>query len=102
MLDRFYTNRYIDHPDYRPPSRFNAWENHEVGKYTASDDSDGHNTKVFEQRTPATFWSVVVEKTDRNKGYVISFGSGDDNGHLAFEIAKLISEGMMEIYEDLK
>lgn len=98
----FYTKRYISHPDYHPPSRFNQWENHDVGSYFAEEGSDGHNTKIFEQRTPATFWSVLVEPNKTSPGYVIYFGSGDENGYLAFRLAELIANGSVEIELQIK
>lgn len=104
MLDDFYTKRYIQHPDYHPPARFNHFEYHEVGKYDAGEQSDGHDTKILEMRCPSTFFTVIAFPNDNSNGFKVDFGSGDDLGLDAFRIAKLISDGMLGFHpvEDTK
>jgi len=99
MLNTFYRERYIEHPKYNPPERFEHWKKHVVGEFIPELGSDGHTVKIIEQRTPSVFFEIIAEGTRNNPSFTIAFGSGDENGLLAFKLAEMISQGMLEVYK---
>jgi hypothetical protein len=74
---------------YSPPARFAHAEKARVARFAGQ--GDGQNVEVYEERWPASFWTVEA----LTGGFCLSTGSGFEAGKLAFAIARAIAQGQL-------
>ena len=107
MLDILYNGNQFKYgflalgDKYNPPEKFKHGENTLVA--TLQSDSDGQDVELYECRLPANFFIIKVLPTlnsinEMKEGYEITTGSG--MAQLACNIAKAVSEGMIDFHKN--
>lgn len=88
---------------YEPPYCFSHGEWHQIARISKADrDGDGYDVAIDESRMPARFFRIRPLPTANSVGEVktplafLSTGSGDGAGSLALQIARAMSEGMID------
>jgi hypothetical protein len=80
---------------YSPPERFAHAEMARVARFAGQ--GDGQDVEVYEERWPASFWTVRALA----EGFCLSTGSGFEAGKLAFAIARAIAAGKLGLCDAL-
>lgn len=97
--------------EYKPIKSLGKLYRHPVGDFDygqsqcvaivrKDEGGDGQTCQVFEERMPATFYTVRVSPGvnsigELKLGYEVGTGSGEEMGELAGELAKAIASGMI-------